>query len=168
MNFPAHTLKVSVQVQKWRFYSLSNSLVIVMDPLGTSPDSSTLSPFLSFIIFFCFSVINKCIDPCTGTSEDDSLRWVMTVVSNVTLYGQFIDKAELDGRVRGVKYEYKTDGITATIPHFWDYAGMLPSPLLSPCSPILSTLKNISLNFTAPSFPSSHSIPLPLFTHSST
>eukprot|EP00026_Physarum_polycephalum_P014845 Phypoly_transcript_15405.p1 GENE.Phypoly_transcript_15405~~Phypoly_transcript_15405.p1 ORF type:complete len:269 (+),score=47.86 Phypoly_transcript_15405:54-809(+) len=104
LTFPPHTLKLTIQVQKWRFFSLANSLVIVLDSLGA--DDST---------------------NCVGTSEDASVSYILVVAGNVTLYGQFMNKAELDDRVRSVKYSAGNDGITITVPHFWDYADLDPN-----------------------------------------
>eukprot|EP00026_Physarum_polycephalum_P015620 Phypoly_transcript_16341.p1 GENE.Phypoly_transcript_16341~~Phypoly_transcript_16341.p1 ORF type:complete len:174 (+),score=26.81 Phypoly_transcript_16341:223-744(+) len=64
---------------------------------------------------------------CVGTNEDASVSYVLIVAGNVTLYGQFLDKAELDDRVRSVKYSAGNDGITITVPHFWDYADIDPN-----------------------------------------
>eukprot|EP00026_Physarum_polycephalum_P014097 Phypoly_transcript_14571.p1 GENE.Phypoly_transcript_14571~~Phypoly_transcript_14571.p1 ORF type:complete len:268 (+),score=42.80 Phypoly_transcript_14571:54-806(+) len=104
LNFPPHTLKLTIQVQKWRFHSLSNSLIIVMDSVGAYDSKN-----------------------CYGTTEDASVSYVLVVSGDVTLYGQFMDKAELDDRVRSVKYSVGNDGITMTVPHFWDYADLDPN-----------------------------------------
>eukprot|EP00026_Physarum_polycephalum_P000961 Phypoly_transcript_00962.p1 GENE.Phypoly_transcript_00962~~Phypoly_transcript_00962.p1 ORF type:complete len:1230 (+),score=107.09 Phypoly_transcript_00962:136-3825(+) len=105
-TYPQHTLKVSLSINKWPFTALSNTLAITF---GSSAESSKIS--------------------CTKQSEDgdNTLRWIMVVVDDVALYGQFLDKALIDGRVQKIAYylnENKT--VTAVLPHFWDTAGMDP------------------------------------------
>jgi hypothetical protein len=43
-------------------------------------------------------------------------------------YGNFTDKAILDGRVRTITYTSNDTSVTAIVPHFWDSACMFSSP----------------------------------------
>jgi len=66
---------------------------------------------------------------CVNENVDDSgnLRWFMIIVSNVSLYGQFLDKAIVDNRIRTISYTLNSDQtVSAILPHFWDTAYMDP------------------------------------------
>ena len=53
------------------------------------------------------------------------------VVYDDLRYGQFSDKAVVDGRVRKITYKSDVDTVTAVLPHFWDFARNLRSTLPS-------------------------------------
>ena len=44
---------------------------------------------------------------------------------DIVIYGQFLDKAVLDGHVRTIRFTLNTtdNTITTIVPHFWSYAG---------------------------------------------
>ena len=54
------------------------------------------------------------------------------VVYDDLRYGQFSDKAVVDGRVRKITYKSDVDTVTAVLPHFWDFARNLRSTFLFP------------------------------------
>lgn len=120
-TYKANTLKLNVRVHDWPFYTISNNLAIVLD--SNNQESSV----------------------CVNDEKDESgsLRWVMVNTDNISLYlylklclfsflfflmfiyGQYLPQAMIDNRVRIVNYTLNSDKtITATLPHFWEYAGM--------------------------------------------
>jgi hypothetical protein len=64
-TFKANTLKLSVSVQNWPFYSLTNTLGIVFD--GSAQGSSD----------------SGCV---VSDSSYDTVQWVLVVVDDFTLY----------------------------------------------------------------------------------
>lgn len=64
---PEHTVKLSIRVSNWPFYSLSNSLGIVLSPNTRSGDNT---------------------DECVNEDIDNSgnLIWLTVMVDNVYLY----------------------------------------------------------------------------------
>lgn len=64
-TFTPDTIKLAIQVQLWPFYSLSNSLEIVMESKDRDTESS-----------------------CVTNEKDSSgnLRWLIVVVNGVSLY----------------------------------------------------------------------------------
>lgn len=103
-TYTANTLKIAVYVQNWPFFSLANSLHIVMDT--DNKEKST-----------CYN---------EKRNEGGSVQWVMIVIDDVALYGQFINKAEIDNRVRTISFKSANNSISAILPHFWNYAYMDP------------------------------------------
>eukprot|EP00026_Physarum_polycephalum_P002376 Phypoly_transcript_02382.p1 GENE.Phypoly_transcript_02382~~Phypoly_transcript_02382.p1 ORF type:complete len:938 (+),score=119.17 Phypoly_transcript_02382:92-2815(+) len=107
-SYAAKTLKLSVTIQNWPFYALANSLAIVMDSGGSSGNQ------------------NACVSD--KTDESGSLQWVLFVINDLSLYGEFEAKAEVDYRIQTVTYtlDKANNTITATLPHFWEIADMDP------------------------------------------
>eukprot|EP00026_Physarum_polycephalum_P000833 Phypoly_transcript_00834.p1 GENE.Phypoly_transcript_00834~~Phypoly_transcript_00834.p1 ORF type:complete len:1260 (+),score=134.49 Phypoly_transcript_00834:229-3780(+) len=108
--YPPNTVKLSVRVRGWPFMGVTNSLGIVLNSPYTENATSHVS--------------------CVNHQEDESgnLRWFMVSINGTALYGQFLDRAVADGRIRKVTYQLgrNTTAITAIIPHFWEYADMDP------------------------------------------
>eukprot|EP00026_Physarum_polycephalum_P014564 Phypoly_transcript_15093.p1 GENE.Phypoly_transcript_15093~~Phypoly_transcript_15093.p1 ORF type:complete len:251 (+),score=16.48 Phypoly_transcript_15093:33-755(+) len=108
--YTQHSLKVSVVIQHWPFFSLSNSLGVILESIATDLQN-TQKP-----------------NSCQNNDQDSSnLRWTMVVIDGVALYGQFLPFAEIDGRVQSISYKLNSDNtVTALLPHFWDTADMDP------------------------------------------
>lgn len=62
--FPAHTLKLSVSIQNWPFQSLSHNLSILMDSGVSNADACVREE----------------------SDESGSLRWLIVVIDDVSLY----------------------------------------------------------------------------------
>eukprot|EP00026_Physarum_polycephalum_P014188 Phypoly_transcript_14676.p1 GENE.Phypoly_transcript_14676~~Phypoly_transcript_14676.p1 ORF type:complete len:261 (+),score=32.56 Phypoly_transcript_14676:55-783(+) len=113
--YSPHTLKLAFSFYNWPFRALSNSLNIVINS-GSG------------------NVGKKKTCVTESTDQGGGLRYFMLVIDHVSLYGQFISKAVLDGHVRNIAYNLNSDNtITASLPHFWESADMDPqfSVLLS-------------------------------------
>lgn len=141
-TLPAHTIKLSVQIRNWPFYSMRNVLHLEMD--SSESGESTTSQL-----------------SCVASKKDDkdNVKWVMLVVNNHYLYlfilycffrrsffrffflfpsfsllilfdrkryAQFLDKAVVDGRPQNISFRLSDDktGVSAILPHFWSYVGM--------------------------------------------
>eukprot|EP00026_Physarum_polycephalum_P019061 Phypoly_transcript_20895.p1 GENE.Phypoly_transcript_20895~~Phypoly_transcript_20895.p1 ORF type:complete len:155 (+),score=15.04 Phypoly_transcript_20895:135-599(+) len=64
----------------------------------------------------------------SNADQQNNLRWFMIVRDQVSLYGQLLDTAVVDGRARLINYTLNDDNtITACIPHFWSFADMDPN-----------------------------------------
>lgn len=102
-----NTIKVGIRVENWPFLSLANRLQILMDSDAASEGAC----------------IRNQLD------ESGNTRWVVIMVGDVALYGQFLDKAVVDGRIRNITYNWNSDGsaVGAILPHFWDFADMDPN-----------------------------------------
>jgi len=102
--YPANTIKLSVNIQGWRFTNLKNSLEIIIDAQAGQGQG--------------------CVN---SQSTSSSLLWFMIYVGKISLYGQFASNAILDGRVRNITFGLNEDNtISAILPHFWDYSEMDP------------------------------------------
>eukprot|EP00026_Physarum_polycephalum_P001535 Phypoly_transcript_01537.p1 GENE.Phypoly_transcript_01537~~Phypoly_transcript_01537.p1 ORF type:complete len:1066 (+),score=142.70 Phypoly_transcript_01537:113-3199(+) len=114
--YPPHTLKLAFAFYNWPFMELSNSLEVVINSgvSGNNQESKT------------------CVKD--STDQSGSLLWIMVIIDDVSLYGQFTPLAVLDGRVRNISYFLNGDNtISVSLPHFWDSAEIDPqfSVLLS-------------------------------------
>jgi len=108
---PANTIKLGLQIQNWPFRNTRNSLEVVLDSQART--NSGIS----------------CNQTDSQSDENGNLRWFTINIDGVIMYGQFLDKAELDGAVRVITFQLDKENnvVTATIPHFWDYAVIDPS-----------------------------------------
>lgn len=126
--YSQNTVKMNAIIHNWPFYSLSNSLSLVMQ--SGSPNNDD--------------------DICVSQELDnDRLRWFMITVGEISLYqlflkyifvfiiiivfltkgsyGQYLENAIVDGRSRQVKFSLNPgddNTIQAILPHFWSYAGI--------------------------------------------
>eukprot|EP00026_Physarum_polycephalum_P000868 Phypoly_transcript_00869.p1 GENE.Phypoly_transcript_00869~~Phypoly_transcript_00869.p1 ORF type:complete len:1150 (+),score=116.12 Phypoly_transcript_00869:388-3837(+) len=110
-TYPADTIKIYMDIFAWPFRALANSLEIVLD------SSSSASG-------------GKSTKNCVNSQEDESssLQWLLVVVDDVALYGQFESKAVMDGRIQTISYALNQSdhSVSAILPHFWDSANLDP------------------------------------------
>eukprot|EP00026_Physarum_polycephalum_P002567 Phypoly_transcript_02574.p1 GENE.Phypoly_transcript_02574~~Phypoly_transcript_02574.p1 ORF type:complete len:882 (+),score=66.12 Phypoly_transcript_02574:322-2646(+) len=103
--YPAHTIKLSVVVTSWPFLNLKNTLHVNMNS-GASDKVS-------------------CVHQ--NADSQNNLRWFLVVINETSLYGQFLDKAEIDDRIHTISFVLKDEKtISAILPHFWDKASLDP------------------------------------------
>eukprot|EP00026_Physarum_polycephalum_P002699 Phypoly_transcript_02707.p1 GENE.Phypoly_transcript_02707~~Phypoly_transcript_02707.p1 ORF type:complete len:863 (+),score=100.25 Phypoly_transcript_02707:263-2590(+) len=107
-TFGPNTLKINVKIENWPFLALPNSLAIVLDSNAKNQENG------------------GCVN--SHSSDSGNLLWILVVVGKESLYGQFLDTAIVDDRVRKITYALLPDQtIQATLPHFWSYAEMDPN-----------------------------------------
>eukprot|EP00026_Physarum_polycephalum_P005781 Phypoly_transcript_05819.p1 GENE.Phypoly_transcript_05819~~Phypoly_transcript_05819.p1 ORF type:complete len:186 (+),score=18.62 Phypoly_transcript_05819:1180-1737(+) len=104
-RYAKNTIKLSVEISSWPFLNLQNSLHVNMNSGVAGAVSCTKK----------------------NTDSSNSLRWFMVVVNDTSLYGQFLDKAEIDTKIRNISFVLKDEQtIAAVLPHFWEYASLDP------------------------------------------
>eukprot|EP00026_Physarum_polycephalum_P017057 Phypoly_transcript_18142.p1 GENE.Phypoly_transcript_18142~~Phypoly_transcript_18142.p1 ORF type:complete len:244 (+),score=22.77 Phypoly_transcript_18142:89-733(+) len=107
-EYQANSFKLAVQLQNWPFRGIRNKLAIVMN---TSQNNQ-----------------EQCSAVKSNQDETKSLKWYTINVKGVTLYGQFLNRAIVDGLFRTVTFHLNSDNsVTATFPHFWTNLVMDPS-----------------------------------------
>lgn len=70
-TFQPHSIKIGVRVNTWPFRSLSNSLHVVFAD-NAKMNTGNINP--------------ACVNVNDNTDESGSLRWLMVVMYNVSLY----------------------------------------------------------------------------------
>jgi len=70
--------------------------------------------------------------PACITSQNDAggnLKWILITVDGVTMYGQFLETAIVDGKQRNISFSLLADNsVSALLPHFWVSSGMFHMP----------------------------------------
>eukprot|EP00026_Physarum_polycephalum_P001653 Phypoly_transcript_01655.p1 GENE.Phypoly_transcript_01655~~Phypoly_transcript_01655.p1 ORF type:complete len:1042 (+),score=102.30 Phypoly_transcript_01655:424-3126(+) len=106
----ANSLKYTMTVANWPFTNLQNKLQIVMSATGNG------------------STKKNCESTQTSQTGDSNLRWISVNYNGDTLYGTFIEYAQIDQDARNVQFKYTgSNQVAVIIPHFWDRAIFDPS-----------------------------------------
>eukprot|EP00026_Physarum_polycephalum_P000327 Phypoly_transcript_00327.p1 GENE.Phypoly_transcript_00327~~Phypoly_transcript_00327.p1 ORF type:complete len:1631 (+),score=195.10 Phypoly_transcript_00327:260-5152(+) len=109
-TYPAHTIKLNINVQNWPFLALANSLKVIFDAKNANSNSKSTT--------------------CTNDEDNTgNLQWLLLVVDQTSLYVQFLDSALVDGRVRKISFSFNSSDqtVSAILPHFWEFSEMDPS-----------------------------------------
>jgi len=111
LQMQPNSVKMSCTISAWPFVSLTNSLQIVLAPVYVDGDSTEV-----------------CQTSTDNSDLNGNLRWFEATVNGVTLYGEFISDAVIDGAVKPVSFRLAPDQyIYATLPFFWTSAEIDPS-----------------------------------------
>eukprot|EP00026_Physarum_polycephalum_P004799 Phypoly_transcript_04823.p1 GENE.Phypoly_transcript_04823~~Phypoly_transcript_04823.p1 ORF type:complete len:514 (+),score=31.39 Phypoly_transcript_04823:492-2033(+) len=107
-HFFSNSFKFAMQLRNWPFKNLKNSLAIVFDAKASEDKA--------------------CSAIHSNKDENNNLKWYTINVKGVTLYGQFLNRAIVDGLYRSVSFSLNSDrSVTAILPHFWENMVLDPS-----------------------------------------
>jgi len=111
-----NSIKVTIEIFNWPFNSLRNHLSVA---IALSPDKSKLG---------------DCNYNITNTDKSGTTRWIVIVVNDVPLYGNFLNYAVIDQEKKPIQVNYADSLLYIIIPHFWVSAVIDPdfSVLLGP------------------------------------
>eukprot|EP00026_Physarum_polycephalum_P007387 Phypoly_transcript_07447.p1 GENE.Phypoly_transcript_07447~~Phypoly_transcript_07447.p1 ORF type:complete len:469 (+),score=93.90 Phypoly_transcript_07447:178-1407(+) len=107
-TFLPNSVKMGLFVANWPFMDVENYLGIVTE-------SQNLEDSAPKVV--------------AEVDEHGNLKWIKYLINGFAFYGQFQDKAILDGYIRTIRFRQNVtdNSIITIIPHFWDYADIDPN-----------------------------------------
>jgi len=96
-----------MSISNWPFINIQNKLQIVMSAVGSDEKEDK----------------NNCATTDTSENAEQNLKWISVNYNGATLYGTFIEFAEVDRTARNIQFAYSGNNqINIIIPHFWESA----------------------------------------------
>jgi len=119
LTLQPNSIKLTFQVVNWQFQTIKNELRVTLNFSSETHDQC--------------STLNSVAD------TSGNLRWVELTVGDYSLYGSFLNVAEVDGKVRSMQINSIDSSVLSFIlPHFWvtaivdpDFSVLLGKPTSS-------------------------------------